>query len=413
MTQLIQFSEVIKTSSLSVEDCNSLKEKFEPYFSLIEEWSQKADGLVITDKAQKTEIAQAKEAYKLIKQKRIDIEKTRKSLKEESLKRGQAIDQIARILNAAIAPLEETLEQKAKFVEIQEAKEKAERTALRVKEIAMYQSGVIDSTIENMDDNTYKIYLDGVIMAHNKRIEEERIEEEKRVAEQKAQSLRIKRRDELIELGLITFLSAEQKQIDLGCIGENDFQAIIMDVKVELIAHERKQEAIRIENERLKAERIEAERKEAERKQLQSTRLQKLLPYSKYTFVDLSDLSVLSNEDYENILKDAIDKDSAEKARLEEEKRIDAEKQRVIAEENARIEALRLEAERKEAERLELKKREAEEKERLSALSDEEKIKDYFNRILSVLTDEIELSSKSGKDKVLKVNQQISSILSK
>ena len=264
-----------------------------------------------------------------------------------------------------------------------------------------------------MNDETYKTYLDGVIMAYNKRIEEERIEEEKRVAEQKAQSLRIKRRDELIELGLITFLSAEQKQIDLGCISENDFQAIIMDVKVELIAHERKQEAIRIENERLKAERLEAERKEAERKQLQSTRLQKLLPYSKYVFVDLSDLSVLSNEDYENILKDAIDKDSAEKARLEEEKRIEAEKQRVIAEENARIEALRLEAERKEAERLELEKREAEEKERLSALSDEEKIKDYFNRILSVLTDEIGLTSKSGKDKVLKVNQQISSILSK
>ena len=60
MTQLIQFSEVIKTSYLSVEDSNSLREKFEPYFSLIEEWSQKADGLVITDKSQKTERQEAR-----------------------------------------------------------------------------------------------------------------------------------------------------------------------------------------------------------------------------------------------------------------------------------------------------------------------------------------------------------------
>lgn len=53
---------------------------------------------------------------------RIEIEKTRKSLKEQSLRKGQAIDAIARFLTSLISPIEDHLRLQEDFLKIQEEK---------------------------------------------------------------------------------------------------------------------------------------------------------------------------------------------------------------------------------------------------------------------------------------------------
>jgi len=53
---------------------------------------------------------------------RIEIEKTRKALKEQSLRKGQAIDSIAKYLTSLVSPIEEYLKQQEDFAEIQAAK---------------------------------------------------------------------------------------------------------------------------------------------------------------------------------------------------------------------------------------------------------------------------------------------------
>src|SRR5690606_10630522 len=115
-------------------------------------------------------------------------EKTRKSLKENALREGQTIDAIAKILTNLILPIEEDLEQKEKFVEIQEAKRKAELKSMREAELQPYMEYVpygID--LGSMDEENYKKILDGAKLQLQSKIESDRIAEEMRIAKEKAE----------------------------------------------------------------------------------------------------------------------------------------------------------------------------------------------------------------------------------
>ena len=94
---------IIDQSGLEKSKAQVLLEKFTDYFQIAAEWEQKSNALVVNDISQTTEMKMADEARKFLKQKRIDIEKTRKELKEESLREGQTIDAIAKILKNLIA----------------------------------------------------------------------------------------------------------------------------------------------------------------------------------------------------------------------------------------------------------------------------------------------------------------------
>ena len=50
----------------------------------------------------------AREGRLFLAQKRIDVEKARKALKEQSLRKGQAIDAIAKFLTSLIEPTEKS-----------------------------------------------------------------------------------------------------------------------------------------------------------------------------------------------------------------------------------------------------------------------------------------------------------------
>ena len=56
-------------------------------------------------------MAMAKTARKKFSDLRIELEKTRKSMKEQSLIKGQAIDSIAKYLKSSIEPIEQYLKE--------------------------------------------------------------------------------------------------------------------------------------------------------------------------------------------------------------------------------------------------------------------------------------------------------------
>ncbi len=68
-------------------------------------------------------------------EKRLAIERTRKELKEQSLREGKAIDGIANVLQALIIPIEEYLGQQENFVQIREA-ERAEAKRIEDERLA-------------------------------------------------------------------------------------------------------------------------------------------------------------------------------------------------------------------------------------------------------------------------------------
>lgn len=116
-----QLAKIVQESGLEKSKAQILLDNFSDYFKLAAEWEIKAKTLVITDVSQKTEMKMAREGRLFLKGKRLEVEKTRKTLKEQSLREGKAIDGIANVLKAVIEPIENYLDEQEKFVERKEA----------------------------------------------------------------------------------------------------------------------------------------------------------------------------------------------------------------------------------------------------------------------------------------------------
>lgn len=125
-----QIIKIVSESALEKTESQSIIERFGKYESIAKEWEVKAKSLVVTDVTQTTEMAMAKEARKKFSQMRIDVERARKEMKEQSLRKGQAIDAIARFITSLISPIELYLLAQEDFVKIKLAKEAEE---LRIK----------------------------------------------------------------------------------------------------------------------------------------------------------------------------------------------------------------------------------------------------------------------------------------
>lgn len=118
-----ELTKIVQTSGLEKIESQTIIEKFGNYEDIAKEWDAKAKMIVVTDKKQTTEMAMAREARKKFSQLRIDVEKARKEMKEQSLRKGQAIDAVARYLVSLIAPIEQHLKEQEDFTKILEAKQ--------------------------------------------------------------------------------------------------------------------------------------------------------------------------------------------------------------------------------------------------------------------------------------------------
>jgi len=122
---------IIKESGLEKTKANILLNNFKDYFDIASEWEIKSKEIVIKDESQTAEMEMARIGRLFLREKRIAIEKSRKELKEQSLREGKAIDGISNVLKALIIPIEEYLDKQEHFVEI---REKAKAEVLRIEE---------------------------------------------------------------------------------------------------------------------------------------------------------------------------------------------------------------------------------------------------------------------------------------
>jgi hypothetical protein len=133
-----EMKKLLEKSLIEKTKMDYIVEKFSDFTTIANEWSEKANAIFVTDKTQIELMQQAKEGRLILKSKRIEIEKTRKSLKEQSLNEGRLIDGIAKTLTLIVEPAEKHLELQERFVEIQEQKIKAELKAERYKLMLPY-----------------------------------------------------------------------------------------------------------------------------------------------------------------------------------------------------------------------------------------------------------------------------------
>jgi len=172
---------VVDQNELSSEEATSLKNAFIPYFEEADQWVNKAKTLVVTDETQIEAMVEARKSRLALKEIRVNVEKRRKELKEESLRKGKAIDGMANVLKFLIEPIEEHLEKQEKFVEIQEEKRKVQLEIDRKAVLEQYEVDTAFYQLKEMPEEQFNQLVTTSKNAYELRKEAERKAEEERV----------------------------------------------------------------------------------------------------------------------------------------------------------------------------------------------------------------------------------------
>ena len=258
-----KIDELIGTGLIEKTKGDYIKEKFEDFTQAIEEWSEKANAIVVTDEAQKELMAEAREGRLLLKAKRIEVEKTRKMLKEQSLSEGRLIDSVAKYLTSLIEPTEKHLELQEKFIEIQEQNKRIKLKAERTELLQPYKD-VIDPNSIQLDlitDEAFTTILNGAKFSlENKKAEALRLENEIKEKERKnvifhQRTLQVAEYKNFINNDVDLILTTETEEFYF-----NEYLSILKhrkegfdNAQEELRKQEERQkELLRKENERLK-----------------------------------------------------------------------------------------------------------------------------------------------------------------
>ncbi len=265
-----QLISVITESAVEEQTGLTLKEKFLPFFEKAEEWKTKAASIVVTEASQKELMADARKARLFLKDIRVQADKTRKELKEDSIRYGKAVQGVYNVIEYMIVPIEEHLEKQEKFAEIQEAQRRDKLKAERELELQPYMEFVAyNLDLGGMGDDDYAKILNGAklqMQAKNEaiqreeaeRIERERIQEAERIAKEKADAEereRIRVENEQLRA------EAEQREQQMRAERE---KAEVERKALEAKAEEERRERLRIEAEASAKAEAERQAKAAE-----------------------------------------------------------------------------------------------------------------------------------------------------
>lgn len=278
-----QLTIAIQESGLEKTKAQVLLDNFSNYFEIASDWELKAKSLIVTSIEQRTEMKMAGEGRKFLKEKRLAVEKTRKSLKESALREGQTIDAIAKILTNLIVPIEETLGNIEKYAEIKESERleslKIERTAkiqdfigfilppLYIEKVPqdefdqLLQLGAMKKKQKEEDD----IKAEAEIVAKElaEKAEQERIKKEneelKKQAEEKEKEMKAEKAKAEAERKVLEDKAKAEKYISDKKI--KDAEDAKLKIEAELkVKQDAENAKIKAEDERIAKEKMEAEK---------------------------------------------------------------------------------------------------------------------------------------------------------
>ena len=257
-----QLTETISKESLPQDDTQKLLSSFAVYTVDVQGILEESK-IVVTSVDDKEGMKRAREIRLKLKDIRVNVEKTRKELKEDSLRYGRAIDGVANVLKQMIEPAENHLQKQEDFAKEQERikKEKIANSRASILlglnvDIAFFN--LVDMTDEEFDllHSRSQIAFDA-IKESEERAKAERIAQEKAIEEERE---RVRKENEELK---------KQNEI---LIKQKEQEKIAQETAAKIEAAEK--EKIRLENEELKRKNdllIEKERleKEAEEKRIE------------------------------------------------------------------------------------------------------------------------------------------------
>jgi hypothetical protein len=336
---------IAQQSGLQENKVKTLIESFSDSFQKARQIAEESKSIVVTNEEQLREMSQARQKRLQLKEIRVNVEKTRKELKEQSLREGKAIDGMANIIKALIVPVEEHLEKQEKFAEMAEENRKLTRLNDRREMLGHYVEDVTVFNLLDMDEAVFEKLLQNSRKAYEAQKEAERKAEEERAENARKEEVYRNRMMELAPFArwVHTPISLHTDELEYGHILEA--------AKNKKEKYDLEQEQIRIENEKLKKEAEAREKKAAEEKRKAEEKLK--------------------IERAKQQAKLEAERKVAEKARAEQEAKLKAEREKREALEKAELERKHKEAEeaKKKAE-LERKAKLAPDREKLLAMAE-------------------------------------------
>jgi len=278
---------------------SNIETGFKSAFEQAEKWRNQALSIQVTSFDQKAEMKLARTIRLELKNIRVSAEKTRKALKEDSLRMGKAIDGVYNILDAAIVPLERHLQEQEDYAERLAAAERLRIGNERAEAIAPYlDTGSVVPQLADMTPEQWRSYfedakilcaakIESARKAEAERIERERIEAEeraKREAAEAAERARIRAENEKLKAEreaaeIAARAEREAAQAEVRRIAENnrkEREAIEAKARAEREEIEAKakaeREAAEKEIARIKAEADKAAKLEAERQAYEASK---------------------------------------------------------------------------------------------------------------------------------------------
>lgn len=179
---------VARNSDLEPTKVEALLSNFGTSYNLAKELAAGAEDILVTDESDTGLMQEARRKRLALKNVRVEVENTRKVLKEQSLREGKAIDGMSNIIKALIVPVEEHLEKQEKFAELRQAERRATRLAERVVQMSKYVSDTGLYNLTDMSDEAFAELLDTSRAAHEALVSAQVKAEAERVEAAKAEA---------------------------------------------------------------------------------------------------------------------------------------------------------------------------------------------------------------------------------
>lgn len=177
---------VVQQNAIPQEQALSLQTSFAPLFKEAGTLIAQSRSIVVSDASQVAQIKLSREYRLLIRQVRIKGEKTRKELKEASLRTGKAIDAFNTILIHALGDEETRLEEQEKIVERAEQARKDALKASREAALKPYSTDTAFLALGEMPDATFAQLLENARAGHEAKLAAARKAEEDKIAAENA-----------------------------------------------------------------------------------------------------------------------------------------------------------------------------------------------------------------------------------
>lgn len=151
-------------------------------------------------------------ARMVVKGKRVEVEKTRKVLKEDTLIFGRAVDGEAKRITALLGSIESYLLGQQAAVDKEKARIKEEEAELIRAEEERVKQAEIDRIAK--EEEAARLAREEAMAAEEARLEAERIRQEKVEAEQRKKEVALKAAQEKVEAEKRAIVEAKQKEAD-------------------------------------------------------------------------------------------------------------------------------------------------------------------------------------------------------